>query len=178
MIWTRKYINAYHLWDITIHPHTNINGGLPKSPLKLDQGWVIAFINPCTDHVADLTNLYRLMEPQTIFWWRRLPFHYYQCTPRANIILFTRFANIADDTRVFPWRPGMYFSRGSIYALYMMTSSNGNYPYKGQWRGALMFSLIFAWTNSCANNRNAGCLRRHRTHYDVTVMKYSYQANM
>ena len=41
---------------------------------------------------------------------------------------------------------------------------------KGQWRGALMFSLICAWINSWVNNREAGDLRRHHTHYDVTVM--------
>ena len=43
-------------------------------------------------------------------------------------------------------------------------------PHKGQWRGVLMFSLICASTNNCANNRDAGDLRRHRTHQDVTVM--------
>ena len=48
--------------------------------------------------------------------------------------------------------------------------SPGNSRHKGQWRGALMFSLIFAWTNSWANNRDAGDLRCHRAHYDVTVM--------
>ena len=35
---------------------------------------------------------------------------------------------------------------------------------------ALIFSLICAWANSWVNNRNAGDLRRHRAHYDVTVM--------
>ena len=39
-----------------------------------------------------------------------------------------------------------------------------NSPYKGQWRGALMFSLIWAWTNGLVNNRDAGDLRRHRAH--------------
>ena len=46
-------------------------------------------------------------------------------------------------------------------------------PHKGQWRGALMFSLICAWTNGWANNRDAGDLRRHRAHYNVTVMIHS-----
>ena len=46
----------------------------------------------------------------------------------------------------------------------------GEFPHKGQWRGALMFSLIWAWLNDWANNREAGDLRRHRTHYDVVVM--------
>ena len=45
-----------------------------------------------------------------------------------------------------------------------------NTPHKGQWRGALMFSLICAWTNDWANTRDAGGLRHHRSHYDVTVM--------
>ena len=40
----------------------------------------------------------------------------------------------------------------------------------GQQRGAL-FSLICAWTNGWANNRNTGDLRHHRAYYGVTVMK-------
>ena len=35
-----------------------------------------------------------------------------------------------------------------------------------------MFSLICAWTNGRVNNRDAGDLRRHRAHYDVTVMTF------
>ena len=42
--------------------------------------------------------------------------------------------------------------------------------HKGQWRGALMFSLICAWTNDWANNGGEGDLRRSRVHYDVTLM--------
>ena len=45
-----------------------------------------------------------------------------------------------------------------------------NSPHKGQWRGALKFSLICAWINAWANNREAGDLRRYRDHYGVTVM--------
>ena len=45
-----------------------------------------------------------------------------------------------------------------------------DFPHEGQWRGALMFSLICAWTNGGANNRNAGDLRHHRVCYDATVM--------
>ena len=43
-------------------------------------------------------------------------------------------------------------------------------PHKGQWRGALMFSLTCAWINGWVNNREDGDLRRYRTHYDVVVM--------
>ena len=74
-----------------------------------------------------------------------------------------------------------------------MTSSNGsifrvtgplwgnppvNSPHKGQWRRALIFSLIYVWTNVWANNRDAGDLRRHRAHYDVTVMQILYHTEL
>ena len=45
--------------------------------------------------------------------------------------------------------------------------------HRSQWRGALVFSLIYAWINNWVNNREAGDLRRHRDHYDVNVMYYS-----
>ena len=48
--------------------------------------------------------------------------------------------------------------------------SSLNSPHKGQWRGALIFSLICAWINGWVNNREAGDFRRNRTHYDVNVM--------
>ena len=72
----------------------------------------------------------------------------------------------------------------------MMTSSNGNIhfprywpfvrgihrspvnsPHKGQWRGALVFSLICVRINGWVNNREAGDFRRYRAHYDVTVIR-------
>ena len=70
----------------------------------------------------------------------------------------------------------------------MTTSSNGNifprywplvrrihrspvdFPYNGQWREALMFSLSCAWTNSWANYRDISYMGRHRAHYDATAM--------
>ena len=66
---------------------------------------------------------------------------------------------------------------------HVMTSSNENIfrvtgplcreftgTHKGQWRGALMFSLICAWTNGWVNTWDTGDLRRHSTHYDITLM--------
>ena len=76
------------------------------------------------------------------------------------------------------------------FKLYlMMTSLNGNIfrvtsplcgnspvpvnsPHIGQWRGALMFSLIYARINDWVNNSKAGDLRRYRGHYDVIVMPW------
>ena len=45
-----------------------------------------------------------------------------------------------------------------------------NSPHKGQWRGALMFSLIYTRISGWVNNSDAGDLRRYRAHYGVTVM--------
>ena len=80
----------------------------------------------------------------------------------------------------------IHFSPTLAFTNHMMTSSNGNIfrvtdpwgihrrpvnsPHKCQWRGALVFLLTCAWINGCANNRQAGHLRRHRVHYDVIVM--------
>ena len=47
---------------------------------------------------------------------------------------------------------------------------HGEFPYKGQWREALMFSLICARINGWVNDGEAGDLRRHRAHYDVIVI--------
>ena len=78
--------------------------------------------------------------------------------------------------------------------VFMMTSSNGNIfrvtnplcgefpgprspvnsPHKGQWRGALMFSLIWVWINDWVNTREAGDLRPYHAHYDVIVMWVVY----
>ena len=48
-----------------------------------------------------------------------------------------------------------------------------DFPHKEQWQGALMFSLIYDWTKSWANNRDAGDLGPHCAHYDVGVLRNS-----
>ena len=73
----------------------------------------------------------------------------------------------------------------------MMTSSNGNifritgplcWEFTGpRWipltkasdAGLWCFSLISPWTNDWVDNWDAGDLRRHRVHYDVTVMRFT-----
>ena len=71
----------------------------------------------------------------------------------------------------YPWwrHPMETFS-----ALLALCAGNSpvpvNSPHKGQWRRALMFSLICVWINDWVNNHEAGDLRRYRGHYDVSVM--------
>ena len=45
-----------------------------------------------------------------------------------------------------------------------------NSPHKGQWHGALTFSLICVSINGWVNFHEAGDFRRYRVHYDVIVM--------
>ena len=60
-------------------------------------------------------------------------------------------------TRHWPFLRGIY-------------RSPANSPQKCQWRGSLLFYLFFAWTDGWVNNTDVGDLRRHPTHYNVTVM--------
>ena len=60
--------------------------------------------------------------------------------------------------RYWPFVPGIH-------------RSTANSPRKGQWGGALMFSLICARINSWVNNREAGDLRHQRGNYDVIVVE-------
>ena len=95
-------------------------------------------------------------------WWS-------QCFHRTEYLLYWAmlFAN-SDDPHddVIKWKhfPRYWpFVRG-------IHRSPVNSPHKGQWRGALMFTLICARINGWVNNREAGDLRRYRAHYDVIVM--------
>ena len=45
-----------------------------------------------------------------------------------------------------------------------------NSTHKGQWCGALMFSLISAWMYGWVNNREVGNLRRYCTHFNAIAM--------
>ena len=47
-----------------------------------------------------------------------------------------------------------------------------NSPHKGQWRGALMFTLICARIIGWVNNRKAGDLRRYRPKYDIVMKRH------
>ena len=94
------------------------------------------------------------------------------CASRKHVFLwegmhaFCRCIFLSQDD-VMKWKyvPRYWpFVRGILW-------SPVNSPHKGQWRVALMFSLICAWINSWVNNREAGDLRRHRAHYGVIVMQ-------
>ena len=72
------------------------------------------------------------------------------------------------------WRHQMEKLSASLALCAGNSPASGGFPYKGQWHRAVMFSLIYAWTNCWVNNRYAGDFRRPRAHYDVTVMSYRW----
>ena len=113
--------------------------------------------------------------------WRKGLHVSYKCTGTDNIIntkqwttlsyahsmaynITIRRYSIHDD--VIKWK---HFSRNWPFVRGIHRSPV-NSPHKGQWRGALMFTLICVWINDWVNNREAGDLRRYRSHYDVIVM--------
>ena len=81
-----------------------------------------------------------------------------------------------------------YWGFSAIIEKAMMTSSNGNFfcvtgPLCGEFTGrrwiplikasdAELWCLICARINDWVNNREAGDSRRHRSHYDVTVIHW------
>ena len=107
-----------------------------------------------------------------VFWDRRVVLPRYQgidysrwsITPHLGTSIHYRTIKTHDD--VIKWK---HFPRHWPFVRGIHRSPV-NSPYKGQWRGALMFSLICVWASGWANNRDAGDLRHHRAHYDVTVM--------
>ena len=87
-----------------------------------------------------------------------------------KVDIYRRPVKAPNTTRVTWWRHQMeLFSRHLPFGWGIHRSAV-NSPHKDQWRRALIFSLICAWINGLINNREAGDLRRHCSHSDVTVM--------
>ena len=86
-----------------------------------------------------------------------------QCSSNGNNPMCCKCGLVCHDD-VIKWK--------KISALLDLCAANSpvNSPHKGQWRRALLFYFIWAWTNGLVYNRDAGDLRWHRAHYYVTVM--------
>ena len=115
----------------------------------------------------------------------------YCILPRSKLILVLDF-DLTSVNWIFSFSYWVSIIVSVITSLRMMTSSNDfrvtgplwgfpwspvDSPHKGQWRGALMLSLICTWTNGWANNRDAGDLKCNCAHHDVTVMMYGSDIN-
>ena len=110
-----------------------------------------------TNGIAPRTDMICVLTITRIHNW------YHLSTAAKGVCKYGTFCPKHDD--VIKWK---HFPRDWPFARGIHPPVNS--PHKGQWRGALMFSLICVWINPWVNNREAGDLRRYRAHYDVTVM--------
>ena len=165
LIYVSKRDHREH-WDVIIHQCCNFNDDFVKLPLKLGHGWVI------TSHVK-LWIWLQQHQPCNKAIWDIL----HGCIQYYHIrnTLSNKNAPI-NKYQPFSYHPLSWWRHQmeTFSALLAICAGNspvpGEFPHKGQWRGALMFSLICVWINGWVNNRKAGDLRRYRAHYDVIVM--------
>ena len=100
-----------------------------------------------------------------------LEVHPFSSLAAPEVVIRTTSGATSDEkvvnmaTFCFHWR-----ARGVCQSYLNKIRSPVDSPHKGQLHGALMFSLICVCSNGWSNNRDAGHLRHHRAHYDVTVM--------
>ena len=82
------------------------------------------------------------------------------------------------EIRLYPWwRHQMETFSVLLACVRGIQQSALDSPSKDQWCRALMF-LFCVWTNGWANHRDAGDLRCHCAHYDVTVMHSVFSVEM
>ena len=87
----------------------------------------------------------------------------------AKLLVRTALSTSSDISKSW-WRHQMETFSALLAFVQGIHRSPVNSPHKGQWRGALMFSLICTRIYGWVNNREAGDLRRYRALYDVIVM--------
>ena len=101
---------------------------------------------------------------KTTIKWNKISFFFQLIQIGCRIIICVVVGGLHDD--VMKWK---HFPRNWPF-VWGIHRSPVNSPHKGQWCGALMFSLICFWINDRVNNGEAGDLRRYHAHYDVIVM--------
>ena len=140
---------------------------------------VVISLRTSNCNIAELDNRMKIVLPK-----HKTYFIPYRCwilfrkTKRACAQHFLSFL----DTEMKQWYPIVMSSNWNIFRRHWpfvrkIHRSPVDSPHKGQWRGASVFSLICARTNGWANIGDAGDLRRHHTHYDVTVMLAAWGTN-
>ena len=91
---------------------------------------------------------------------------YFHCQTHCEFVTWIR------DKKKTWWHHQMK-TLSVLLALWVGNSPvTKNSPHKGQWRGALMFSLICAWTHASAKHRDTYDLRCYWSHNDITIMIY------
>ena len=131
-----------------------------------------SLFKPTANKTPKLRIACSLQEPPSQGQWYEKRFHVMTSSwDITKSILTNKVRTLANSfhDEVIKWK---HFSRYRTFVGWIHRSPMDS-PHKGQWRGALMLSLICTWTNGWANNRYAGDFGRHRAHYD-SLWLYQY----
>ena len=137
----------------------NLSRYLPTNKQKVAR-WTLLVALYCRPLVSSIFSIYwylifKLIHLNTVRCQLKYPTNEYTDVPRWTWTAW--------------WRHQMATFSASLAICAGIHRSPVNSPHKGQWRGALIFFLIYVWINGWVNNREAGDLRRHRGHYDVYI---------
>ena len=95
--------------------------------------------------------------------WKQLQIHKSgakYCACRMKIVYdYTRTKSRSCETNCALWRHQMDTFSALLDLCAGKSPVTDDFPSQGQWRGALMFSLICAWINGWVNNHEAGGLK-------------------
>ena len=153
---------------------------IPRHSIRLIFMNKIYFV-PNVHRVRDILNVKNILDPTMQSWlktsillcllycmWTMVYMHVGVglLWKKSHVFVFVWFSYGPYHDDVLKWK---HFPRNWPFVREIHRSPV-NFPHKGQWRGALMFSLNYAWINDWVNNREAGDLRRQHGHYDVIVM--------
>ena len=145
------------------------------NPWKLYANQILRYKNHCTrTHRidGDYTLLYQNITCEYEMFLSKLGHYTFECVGSKSSI-----QNILPLERSSWWRHQME-TFSALLAIFKGNSPvTSEFPHKGQWRGALMFSFIFVWKKVWVNNRDAGDLKHHHTDYDVTLMCQNSSGN-
>ena len=161
----------------------------PDIPYSVLSTWILCVLSTNILYLSYTTITYfKTAQPRSHkqtdnLWWNMR-------TISDEIKIFPGARKQFESTKQIIWQPSHFHCNRhlSLQLVFINKSSDNddvikwkhfprhrspvNSPHKGQWRGALMFSLICVWKNGLVNTREAGDLIRYRAHYDVIVMRY------
>ena len=134
--------------------------------------WIKTYCVLCSKHVVAMSMCYNpALVRDKLLWTPASVKRVYWVKTQCGVNL--TYPVGTDDIET--WRNMMTSSNGNIFRVTSPLCGEftgpGEFPTReGQWREALMFSLIYTRIKGWVNNGEAGDLRRYRAHSDVTVM--------
>ena len=174
MAWCRQATSHYlsQRWPRSLSPY-----GVTRPQCVVITYYLTACPVPDYDDRWIVLGHIKLLILTTSFIWKStIALHYRHSTLVVNAITLFFICNERIALRMQPpahlWWNGNTFRVADLFSRVNHRSLVDS-PHKGQWRGPLMYSLIYAWTNAWINNRDASDLRRHCAHHDVTEMSFA-----